>query len=501
MTLLSGDLHDGALEAQVHPPEWTNPTPSGRYNMVAIGGGAAGLVCAIGAASLGAKVALVESHLLGGDGLNTGCVPSKALIRSSRSAHELTQAPALGFGGSILGEWDFAQVIERVRGLRETISDHDSAERLRSLGVDVYFGAARFTSGKTLDIDGQTLEFRRAVIATGTRPRQPLIEGLADAGFHTNETVFLLTELPRRLFIIGAGPIGCELAQAFRRLGSEVHLINDLPHVLPKEDKSVQDAIAAKLAEEGVHLHLGWGVMQAQRLGSAKTLLIGRGPARQELIGDEIAVAVGRMPNVESLDLPVAGVESGTHGVQVNDYLQTTNPSIYAAGDVCSTSRYTHAAYAIARIVIRNALFPGRQRFSGVVIPRITFTDPEVAHVGLTADEATRRGMRIDTYRVNLSDVDRAILDGRTEGFVAVHTLRGRAEVIGGTIVAPHAGEMIGELTMLMQERRSLATLGRTVHVYPTMSEAFTRIALEYERARLTPSVRRLLAKWLAWQR
>ncbi len=446
-------------------------------------------------------MALVESHLLGGDCLNTGCVPSKALIRSSRAARELTQAAALGFGGSIFGEWEFADVIDRVRGLREIISRHDSAARLRSLGVDVYFGAARFTSGKSLEVDGQTLEFRRSVIATGTCPRQPHIVGLSDVGCLNSETVFSLAELPRRLLIIGAGPIGCELAQAFRRLGSDVHLINDRPDLLPKEDASAQEVVAAQLAAEGIHLHLGWSVMQAQRLGSAKTLLIGRGQARQELIGDEILVAAGRVPNVELLDLPVAGVEFGTHGVQVSDYLQTTNPSIFAAGDVCSTERYTHAAYAMARIVIRNALFHGRQRFSRVVIPRTTFTDPEVAHVGLTSAEATRRGMLIDTYRVNLWDVDRAILDGRTEGFVAIHTLRGKGKVIGGTIVAPHAGEMIGQLTMLMQEKRSLAALGRTVHVYPTLSEAFTRIALEYERSRLKPPLRRLVKKWLDWQR
>ncbi|MEX2112338.1 MAG: mercuric reductase [Pirellulales bacterium] len=501
MKLSPRDSHDDALAAQVHPPDWVNPTPTGRYNLVAIGGGTAGLVSAIGAASLGAKVALIESRLLGGDCLNTGCVPSKALIRSSRAAHEQTQAAALGFAGSIVGDWDFAAVMDRVRGLRAQISHHDSAERLRSLGVEVFFGDARFTSGKTLDVAGQTLEFRRAVICTGTRPIEPRIAGISDVGYLTNETVFSLCELPRRLFIIGAGPIGCELAQAFCRLGSEVHLINDQERLLPKEDECVQQLIAARFAAEGIHLHLGWGVMQAQQLGSAKTLLIGRGAERQELIGDEVLVAVGRRPNIDSLELAAARVESNLNGVQVNDFLQTTNPRIYAAGDVCTTARYTHAAYAMAMIVLRNSLLLGRQRYSRLVIPRTTFTEPEVAHVGLTAAEAAKRGIAIDTYRVDMAEVDRAVVDGRSEGFVAVHTRRGKGAVLGASIVAPHAGEMIGELTMLIQEKRSLATLARTIHVYPTVAEALTRVALEYQRSRLTPRVQSLVKKWLAWRR
>ncbi len=502
MKLLPCEAHDGAIDAQNRPPDWTNPTPTGRYHLVAIGGGTAGLVCATGAAALGAKVALVETHRPPADGIHAGCIPGKlALLRSSRAAFELTQAAALGFAGSIAGDWDFAAVMERVRNLRAQISHRDSPERLRSLGIDVYFGDARFTTGKTLDVAGQTLEFRRAVICTGTRPIEPRIAGLPDTGYLTNETVFSLNELPRRLFIIGAGSIGCELAQAFRRLGSDVHLIDNQQRLLPKEDEGVQHLIASQFAREGIHLHLGWSVMQAQRLDSAKSLLIGRGDQRQELIGDEILVAAGRRPNIESLELAAVGVESAGHGVSVNNYLQTTHPRIYAAGEVCHMQCHGQTDDAMARIAIRNALFLGRRRYSRLVIPRTTFTDPEVAHAGLTAAEAAQRGIAIDTYRVEMTEVDRAVVDGRTEGFVAIHTLRGQREVIGGTIVAPYAGVMIGELTMIVQQKQSLATLGRTVHAAPTFSEAFAHIARDVEHRRRIPPVRRLLETWLSWQR
>jgi pyruvate/2-oxoglutarate dehydrogenase complex dihydrolipoamide dehydrogenase (E3) component len=501
MQLVPRDSHDEALLAHARPGDWTNPTPSGRYNLVAIGGGTAGLVAAVGAAGLGAKVALVESGLLGGDCLNYGCVPSKALLRSARAAHEMKSAAELGFRGTVSGDWDFRAVIERVRRLRAAISPHDSAQRLKSLGVDVYFGTARFTGPKTLAVDDCPLEFCRAVIATGTRPAEPPVKGLRELGYLTNETVFAIEELPRTLIVIGAGAIGCELAQAFRRLGSEVHLVNDQDRLLPKEDTEVRQLVAARFAAEGIHLHLGWQSLEAQRLGAAKALLIGRASERRQLIADEMLVAVGRRANVESLELAAAGIEVGKRGVVVDDYLRTANRRVYAAGDVCTTVRHTHAAYAMAATVIRNALFFGRRRFSRLVIPRTTFTDPEVAHVGLTAAEAERAGMPIDSYRVEMAEVDRAIVDSRSEGFAVVHTRRGTGKIVGGTIVSAQAGEMIGELTMLIHERKSLDALARVVHCYPTRLEALTRIALAYQRTRLTPRVGKILKTWLAWLR
>ncbi len=501
MQLTPGDAHDERLLAQVHPPDWVNPLPSGRYNLVAIGGGTAGLVAAVGAAGLGAKVALIERHLLGGDCLNFGCVPSKALIRSARVARDMTAAVTYGFRGTINGRFDFAAVMERVRSLRTEISHHDSAARLKQLGVDVFLGQASFTGRKCLSVAGQKLEFSRAVIATGTRPLEPPVEGLCQLGYLTNETVFELTELPRTLIVLGGGPIGCELAQAFRRLGSEVHLIDHRPRILPKEDPQAAEAIQKRLESEGVHLYLGCRASSAKQLGPSKSLVIQQGDEKQVLIGDQILVAIGRRPAVEGLELAAAGIEANERGVVVNDFLQTTNRRVYAAGDVCTDVRFTHAADAMSRIVLQNALFFGRKRFSRVHIPRTTFTEPEIAQVGLTAAEAQVRGIAVDTYRANLTDVDRAVVDGETEGFAVVHTRKGSGCIVGGTIIAPQAGEMIGELTMLLNQKQSLSRLANTVHCYPTQVEVLKHIADQYQRTRLTPRVARLFEKLLAWRR
>ncbi len=500
MQLTPADSHDDQWMAQVHPADWSNPTPSGRYNLVAIGGGTAGLVAAVGAAGLGAKVALVERRLLGGDCLNFGCVPSKALIRSARAAREAATAGSFGHRGAP-GAADFAAAMQRLRRLRAQISHHDSAARLTSLGVDVYLGQAKFTGPASLDVDGTRLEFSRAVIATGSKPLEPVVPGLAELGFLTNETVFSLTRLPPALLIVGAGPIGCELAQAFHRLGSEVHLVNNSDRVLTKEDPAAAEIVRAQLQSEGVHLHLGWSATSAERLGPSKSIVIERGGQKQVLIGDEILVAVGRTPAVDGLDLPSAGIEATARGVVVNDFLQTTNPRVYAAGDVCTHIRFTHAADAMARLVLQNALFLGRKRFSRLNIPRTTYTDPEIAHVGLTAADAHDRDIAFDSYRVDLADVDRAILDSETEGFAVVHTRQGSGRILGGTIVAAHAGEMIGELTMLIDRKQSLGSLAATIHCYPTQVEVLKSIADQYQRSRLTPRMAALLKTWLAWRR
>ncbi len=501
MQLTPRDRYDEELLAQARPPEWRNPTPSGRYNLVAIGGGTAGLVAALGTAGLGGKAALIERRLLGGDCLNFGCVPSKALIRSARGAHELAGAGELGYRGQPGGHWEFAAVIERVRRLRAQIAHHDSAARLTAAGVDVFLGTAKFTGRTTLEVDGQSIRFSRAMIATGSRPAELHIDALAELGYETNETIFSLTELPRTLIVIGAGPVGCELAQAFRRLGSEVHLVSRHDRILTKEDAQAADIVRAQLVNEGIHLRLGWETVQAQRLGPSKALVIERGGQKQELIGDCLLVAVGRQPNLESLDLAAAGVEAKLDGVVVNDYLQTSNRRIYAAGDVCTQYKFTHAADAMARIVVQNALFMGRKRFSRLNIPRTTFTDPAIAHVGFSAEEAGRRGMAIDSYRTDLADVDRSVLDGETQGFAVVHARRGTGKIVGGTIVASQAGEMIGELTLLMNQGLSLDALAKTIHCYPTQVEVLKHIADAYQRSRLTPRIARLLAAWLSWRR
>ncbi|MBI4161338.1 MAG: mercuric reductase, partial [Acidobacteria bacterium] len=376
--ILPDDAHNRALVENVHPPAWVNPTPTGRYNLVVLGAGTAGLVSAVGAAGLGAKVAIVEKHLLGGDCLNFGCVPSKGVLRAARAVHAVRHAEALGVrtGGPV--DFDFAAAMERMRRLRAGISQKDSAHRLARLGVDVFLGEARFVAPDAVEVDGRRLAFSRAVIATGARAAGLPIPGLADAGFLTNETVFSLTRLPRRLIVIGGGPIGCELAQAFRRFGSELSILSLGSRLLPREDEDAAAVLAARFQRDGIHLALGAKIQRVERRRDGKAVVFERDGRQEVVTGDEILVGVGRVPNVEGLGLEAAGVECDKTGVKVDDYLRTTNRRIYAAGDICSVYKFTHAADAMARVVLRNALFFGREKASDLVIPWCTYTDPEV---------------------------------------------------------------------------------------------------------------------------
>lgn len=471
------------------------------YDLVVIGGGTAGLVCAMGAAGLGARVALVERHLLGGDCLNTGCVPSKALLRSARVVGEWRRGPALGI---TVGEVrvDFAQVMVRVRARRAAIAAHDAAERLRAAGVDVFFGDAGFVDRRSVGVGDRRLRFRRAVIATGSRPLVPPIAGLDTVPFLTNESVFELRALPRRLLIIGAGPIGCELGQAFARLGSSVTLIDQAERLLPRDDPDAAVILARHLERDGVRLELGARIERADSDADAVRLTLSgshTGEGRACLLhGDALLVAAGRVPNVDGLDLDAAGIRAGPSGIEVNERLQTSNPRVYASGDVCSELKFTHAADALSRLVLQNALFFGRRSARALAIPWVTYTDPEVAHVGVTCDRA-RSSARLDTITVPLSEIDRAIVDDETDGFVRVHHERGRFR--GCTIVAPHAGEMIGEAVYVLTHGGSLTALSATVHPYPTASEALRKAGDAYRRQALTPRVRRWLTRYFDWTR
>ena len=343
--ILPADEHNAKLISNVHPSDWTNPTPAPRYNLVVIGAGTAGLVTAAGAAGLGAKVALIERNLMGGDCLNVGCVPSKCLIRSSRVFGDIRAAGALGVHVPAGSEGDFAKVMERMRRIRARISDNDSVERFsEELGVDVFLGGGRFTGSDTIDVEGQTLRFKKAVIATGARPVHPAVPGLEDAGYLTNETVFSLTERPVRLAVIGGGPIGCELAQAFRRLGSEVPLIEMGPQFLAREDPDAAEILAESFRRDGIHVMLSTLLGKVEKSGADKILHLERDGKPETLTVDEILVGVGRAPNVEGLDLEKVGIEYDRTGVKVNDRLQTTNPRIYAAGDICMKYKFTHTA-------------------------------------------------------------------------------------------------------------------------------------------------------------
>ena len=496
------DAYNRTLLANVHPADWVNPQPQPIYNLVVIGAGTAGLIAAAGAAGLGAKVALVERRLMGGDCLNVGCVPSKSLIRTSRLAAEMRDADSLGLSPATASPGDFPKVMERLRRIRAEISHHDSARRYRDeLGVDVFIGEASFSGPRTVEVDGRQLRFTKAVIATGARAVHPGEKGLAETGFRTNETIFNLTELPEQLIVIGGGPIGCELAQAFQRLGSKVSIVQR-GRFLPREDPEASAWLAQVFAREGLRVLLEAQVKEARKAGGRKQVVVEQGGQEEVLEGDEILIGAGRAPNVEGLQLDSAGVEfDPRHGVKVDDHLRTTNPRIYAAGDVCMAWKFTHAADAAARLVIQNALFRGRARLSRLIMPWCTYTDPEIAHVGLYAADAEEKDIATDTYKIDMNAIDRAQTDGATEGFVKVLVRKGTDQILGATIVAAHAGEMISEITTAMAAKAGLRTLSGVIHPYPTQAEAIKRLADAYNRTRLTPMVKKLFAKWMAWQK
>lgn len=494
------DSHNQLLLSHVHPLDWKNPSPADRYDLVVVGAGTAGLVVAAGAAGLGLglKIALIERSLMGGDCLNVGCVPSKCVIRSSRVAADMRDADRFGVKSPDAVSVDFAAVMERMRQLRAGISHHDSAQRFQKLGVDVFLGQGSFCAADAISVEGAILKFKKAVIATGARAAEPEIPGLAEAGFLTNETVFSLTEQPRRLAVIGGGPIGCELAQAFRRLGSEVVLLHQNDHLLDREDADGAEIVQQAFLKEGIQLVLNATIEQVEQTGAGKVLhFVGKGQ-RDRVTVDEILIGAGRTPNVEGLNLEQAGVQYDSRkGVVVNDYLQTTNPRIYAAGDICMAWKFTHAADAAARIVIKNTLFSpfglGRTKLSSLVMPWTTYTDPEIAHVGMYAHEIEAKGIAFDTITIPLNTVDRAIADGETEGFVKIHHTRGGDRILGATIVARHAGEMISEVTTAIVHKLGLNKLSSVIHPYPTQAEGIKKAADAYRRTLLTPRTKTLL--------
>jgi pyruvate/2-oxoglutarate dehydrogenase complex dihydrolipoamide dehydrogenase (E3) component len=479
ISLLPDDRHDRVLRAQVKPSGWVNPTPLPRYQLVVIGGGPAGLVCAAAAAGLGASVALVERDLLGGDCLNVGCVPSKTLLRAARLATEARRANELG---ARLSEppVDFAAAMDRVRRVRAELSRHDSADRFRSLGVHVLQGEGRFIGRDAISVSGAVLKFGRCIVATGTRPAVPPIPGLQESRWFTNESIFTLTALPRTLLVIGGGPVGCELAQAFARLGSRVRLATRSGRILPRDDGDAATRVQAALRADGVEFATESGDPQQY---------------------DAVLVAAGRFPNVDCLNLEAAGVGFDPQaGIRVDDFLRTSHPRIFAAGDVAATGyRFTHAADATARLAIRNALFPIKGRLSGLTIPWCTYTDPELGHVGLTEAEARRRGIAV-TVLCHDAPLDRAATDGDS-GSIKIVLQANTDRMLGATVVGPHAGEVIGTLSVAMTAGIGLGKLAQTVFPYPTYTEAIKKVADQYSRSRLTPRAKRLLGTWLRWFR
>jgi pyruvate/2-oxoglutarate dehydrogenase complex dihydrolipoamide dehydrogenase (E3) component len=515
---------DDDLRRAVAPEEWCNPAPAERYNLVVIGGGTAGLVAAAGAAGLGARVALVESRRLGGDCLNFGCVPSKGLLASAHFRAACRDGQTLG-AKTAEPPIDFAVVMQRMRRLRAGISHLDSAARFRALGVDVFFGFGRFAGDDCVRVTDRRdaeitrgvqpserpevmLRFHRALIATGARPSIPEIPGLDRCDFLTNETVFSLQALPARLGVLGGGPIGAELAQAFARLGSQVSLLERGPRILPRDDADAVQLVAEQMRRDGVRMHTACNDFSVEpEVAGSATIVRWResGTTYCEVV-DRLLIAAGRAPNVRGIGLEQVGVAFDDRtGVTVDDQLRTTNPRIYAAGDVCSRWKFTHAADFQARTVLRNALFPaplgiGRSRVSRLVIPWCTYTSPELAQVGLNARQAAERGIAIETFDVPFGQVDRAILEGQTVGFVRVHVARGTDRLVGATIVGERAGELIGQFSLAMTHGLGLRDLSTTVFPYPTVAEAVRKTGDAYQRTRLTPRARRWLARWWRWQ-
>lgn len=497
------DEHNLKLQSNVHPTDWQNPNTDQPYHLVVIGAGTAGLVTAAGAAGLGARVALIERELMGGDCLNVGCVPSKAIIGSARVAAAVRGAAEFGVHVPAGFNIDFGQAMERMRAKRAMISPVDSARRFSDLGVDVYFGQGSFVDNKTVSVtrnDGSVsqLKFKKAVVATGARAAAPPIPGLDDVNYLTNENLFSLTELPKRFGIVGSGPIGSEIAQSFARFGSEVFLFERDDHILTREDPTAAAIVQQQFVNDGVNLMLNASDMKLSSTTDGKICVaVTQNGNAAETVVDQLLIAVGRAPNVDGLNLEAVNVNFDSQGIEVDDNLRTTNSRIYAAGDICSQYKFTHAADFQARIVIQNALFAlgpfGKKKASDLIIPWATYTSPEIAHVGLYPRDAKDVGIEINTYTQSFEHVDRAILEGSDHGFVKVHTKKGTDTIVGATIVSENAGDLISEITVAMKNKIGLSAIGATIHPYPTQAEAIRRLGDQFNKTKLTPLSKRIL--------
>ncbi|MEN8759843.1 MAG: FAD-containing oxidoreductase [Desulfobacterales bacterium] len=499
------DEHNTKFLDLLHPKKWVDPEPKPSYNLVVIGAGAGGLVSAAGAAGVGARVALIESHLLGGDCLTVGCVPSKALLRCAKAAAAVRNAAEFGVKVSGDVSVDFGFVMERMRRLRATIAPVDSAKRYsEKLGVDVFIGKGRFTGKNTIEVNGKTLTFAKAVVATGGTAAVPNIPGIKQAPYLTNASIFNLTELPACLGVIGAGPIGLELAQAFQRFGSQVTVFSRSDKILPKEDPDAAKIVENSLRRDGVTFAYNASYKGVESRGGKPpiTVAIEDEHGERTLKFDGLLVAAGRKPTVKGLGLEDAGIEYDERmGVKVNDRMQTTNPDVYAVGDVASKYQFTHMSDFGARLVIRNALFFGRDKFSNLIIPWATYTEPEVAHVGLYEKDLQEQNIGFVTFAREFADVDRGIVDGETEGFVKIHVKKGTDQILGATIVGSHAGDMISEITVAMQSGMGLGKLANVIHPYPTAAEAIRQCGDAYNRGRLTPTVKGIFNRLMAFKR
>ena len=463
------------------------------YDLVALGGGTGGLVSAAGAAYLGLDAAIVEKAALGGDCLWSGCVPTKALIASGRLAHRMRGARSLGLSPAAPAH-DFRATMERMRAARAAVARHDDPERFRRMGVAVHFGAARFTGPETVEIEGVgTIRSKRFIVATGAAPVVPSIPGLRETGFLTYETVLDEDELPESIAILGAGPVGTEFAQIFARLGARVTVLETAPSILVHEDPDVGAHMQRLLAAEGIDVRTGTSVSAVRTQHGQKLLTTAAG---DEVAAREIFVATGRRPFVEGLDLEAAGVRTRNGAVVVNPHLRTSARTVWAVGDVTGAMQFTHVADQMAKVALRNASLPVKAKIRYDCVPRVTFTDPEVAHVGMLERDAVAAGGTV--YRYELDDLDRAIVDGTAAGFVKISADR-RGRIMGATVVAHGGGELILPLVLAKQHGLTLGAIANTIFPYPTMAEGVKRASAEFLRSRLDTPAGRFLKKAVQW--
>lgn len=500
------DMYNAVLMDNVRPARWIDPMPQGKYNLIAIGAGAAGLVSSGGAATLGGKAAIIERNQFGGDCLNTGCVPSKALLRASQAAYDARNLDRFGlhFEGELTV--DFAKIAERLRKLRSEISYHDSTKRFADdLGVDVYLGHAKFVDKTTIVVNGQALKFSKCCIATGARPRVPQINGLERVKFYTSETIFNLNSLPPRLVFLGGGPINCELAQAFARFGSIVTLVTQGDRILRKEEPNVSELMEAVFAEEGITIIKSSSISIVEQISEGETFPVLKmtlsGSTNFTIEAEALMIGVGRTANTEGLGLEEAGVEYNDSGIKVNDFLQTTTGDIYAIGDCATDKQFTHAADAMARLVLKNALFFGRSTFSSLVIPRVTYTDPEVAATGMSLHELDTSGTQYRVYEKPFSGLDRAIVDSETRGFIKIYCKAKSDDILGAVIVGARAGEVINEITLAITQKIGLQSLAGVIHPYPTYGEAVKHLADRCRREKLSTKAKIFMRELLGARR
>jgi pyruvate/2-oxoglutarate dehydrogenase complex dihydrolipoamide dehydrogenase (E3) component len=473
-------LDEELFLSRVRPAGWSNPKPRDRYDLVIIGAGPAGLEAAEQAIGLGFSVALIERNRLGGNSLNVGSIPSKAIVHAARLSSTVRD---VGEFGAAAPQMDFGTVLARMRRIRARIAEYHSASRLHARGVDLFFGGARFSAPDCILADDVALRFGKALIVTGARPRSPDIAGLDKLEYRTSESIFDLTVLPKRLVVIGGGPLGCEMAQAFCRLGAHVTIIESNPKFLPREERDAAELVSRAMARDGVEIRLNTDITAARIDDGVKIFDTVNAGVDDHVEADEVLLSVGRMPNVEMLGLDKAGIAFDTEtGVKVDDFLCSTNPMVYAAGDVCMALKFTNAAQASARIAVRNALAGGTARHSDLLIPWCTFCEPEIAHIGMHIRDARERSIPVKTFVVMMQDVDRAITDGQDFGFIKIHIEEGTDKILGASIVASRASEMINEVSVIMNAGIGMRALADIVHTYPAQSEGIMLAALAYAR-------------------